>query len=305
MLAGILANLPFSKSKVALQGVSHQWKSVLQLRSAHSVETWEIDECLPPSPHLPQGDGGISKVAMGLLDALAACNIRDREGSLEWLPLNLEALKVCKSLALEGCPSLPKLRMATFWDVYDCLPPLIPLFPNLESVYVDMTYIEYEEIVRDVMANIEVLPLVRSIKMYAGAIIDLQGHSDCRISFRKTFTTENPSYVIPEGLALNLYDMDLGLDVENMAEGVDLSAFAGCKVLRNLESTVYTDEGGDGIDWRVFGWEKLPAVCSSVTVNLLDPDHDRLPEVNLHSMVGWKADVESESSAIFTRRSRR
>lgn len=301
MLAGILANLPFSKSKVALQGVSHQWRSVLQLRSAHSVETLDSDECLPCSPHLPQTKGGVSKVAKGLLEALVACHIQD-EGSLEWLPLNLEALKICLHHKLEGCPSLLKLREVSLVDIYDPIPPLGLLFPNLESVNVEMMDIEDEETVREVMANIEVLLLVRSIRMLAGAIPDFQGHPDCRISFRKTFSTENESYVIPEGLARNLCDMDVSLTDENMAAGVDLGAFANCKRMEVLEISVCSNE--TDMDWEIIGWEKLPIVCTCVIVDVLEPSHDRLPRVQMHSLVGWKADVESKRSARFTRRAK-
>lgn len=58
-----MAKVPVGPEKVALQGVSRQWRDVLRRPEAHSVDTWlpsenNNDDPMPPNPTALLEDGG-------------------------------------------------------------------------------------------------------------------------------------------------------------------------------------------------------------------------------------------------------
>lgn len=312
VLAGILALLPLSKSKVALQGVSHLWKTVLQTQSAHSIETKVQDQCLPSSPHLPLAEGGISKVARGLLDALVYCATA-AEDSLEWLPLSLKALKISGNQTLVACPLLPNLRKLAIET--DCgfspMCDLSSVFPNVESVSAttdaqmdratgDYIYDE-GEMINQIMDKIEDLEHLKQVKISSGTIPDFYGPAGCRVKAHKLLSTEDDSYNIPEGMALHLQHFEMSLCDITFSHGLDLDGFANCSFLESIciEPTGVRDLF---CIWKLNGFKHLPALCQSVEVKLgHHMDFVALPTVDLEDTIGWRITVKSTQNVLFTR----
>ena len=91
-LARVLSFLPFSKNKVAAQGLCKQWRDVLCHSAAHTTDTFGEDEPLDVDPHRPP------RLGEGLLQALCCLTLfvldQATAEDLRWLPMQLTALGI-------------------------------------------------------------------------------------------------------------------------------------------------------------------------------------------------------------------
>lgn len=117
----VLAKVPMSRSKVAMQLVRKAWQAALCSPAAHSVDTRGEDETLPYSGAVLVDGLARPSVSAGIIASLAHCTVEydaDDEDPhphqipgrtpASWLPAGLRSL-TCNCVPWEAIPVLPRL----------------------------------------------------------------------------------------------------------------------------------------------------------------------------------------------------
>lgn len=290
LLSAILANIPFDKHKVAMQGVDKQWQRVLQSRGAHSSATFEDDEHLPEEFHRVEGDGS-SLISPLLVAALAGCKIpflfqpedpfqQEFSCALASLPSHLEMLEISPDEGIpEDCPKFLalkrlKLSMSTGTETH-AVCGLQEYFPNLEDIVLnclDMDWIDMETTLYQMgfLQNLARLDIVtyaadaakvdQSLK---AVFFDFNGPLGCSVSYTMVLERAVRSLAkVPDGLAARLREFTGDNSGGTLCGPIlDLSVFSKCTQLERL------------IFWKppqakfgVWGLDELPESCQSIFI---------------------------------------
>lgn len=254
VLAAVLARVPLGKPKVAMQAVSKQWQRVLQIRSAHSLETWTEDDGMPATPNMVSPEGTF-RVAKGLLDALVCYRVLEPSDILA-VPVQLEALYIERTAS--ACSVLPHLKE---FDCPSVAHPLSLVFPHLEVI--DFQCRSVDRQVAEVMQDLENIPSLQNVRVNSPFLVDFHGPAGCGVDIGFLMFPSLDKYNIPAGLASHLVRARVycaPLTAEGAISGeYDLANFSNCT---HLDSIVL--ELGERCWWdhaHIKGIDKVPVSC--------------------------------------------
>lgn len=266
LLAGILAKVPFSKSKVAAQSVCKLWQNVLQTSAAHSVDTLEEDssvEFVKDPTLVVQRDGFATQRLASQLAASLACLKLKEENNMPWF----DASSFAFTEYPEWLPQMKQILQVIDLSAYSLAEyDAIVLFHELESL-VNLRFVK--------------------VKINGVNVVDFNGPKDCKVSYEINFFYENSEdpystlLEVPDGMAkhlqtLRLYDpWIMQEEVDNPVEHVDLGSLANCAVLERIDIDLWSSDEKKS---HFYGLGNLAPSVQSISVNLssIDEQHDHM-----------------------------